>query len=101
MSGSPVRNGVVLWLGNRGRTLAQLNGPNRGKIGGGSYITELGHFRQSRPRTHGKHYSQETRRTGMEAQKEAPTFPEKHEGLRPSTAVAVGGARFELATSTV
>ena len=46
-------------------------------------------------------YVQETRRTGMEAQKEAPAFPEKHGGLRPCTTVQVGGARFELATSTV
>ena len=36
-----------------------------------------------------------------QAQKKTPVFSEKHGGLRPYTTGQVGGARFELATSTV
>ena len=46
-------------------------------------------------------YSHGTGRTGRQAQKKTPTFAEKYGGLRHCTSVQVGGARLELATSTV
>lgn len=46
-------------------------------------------------------YVQETRRTGMEAQKEAPTFAGKHGGVRLCTTVQVGDGGLEPPTSTL